>query len=58
MESEKRLQDEFNGRRKLNGCALVCWLCLVVISSSVGIEGKSCSVILCRTYAKPCIVVL
>ncbi|KAK9148836.1 hypothetical protein Scep_007593 [Stephania cephalantha] len=31
MESEKRLQDEFNGRRKLNGCAVACWLCLVVI---------------------------
>ncbi|KAK9104448.1 hypothetical protein Scep_021292 [Stephania cephalantha] len=31
MESGKRLQDEFNGRRKLNGCAAACWLCLVVI---------------------------
>ncbi|KAK9111801.1 hypothetical protein Scep_019320 [Stephania cephalantha] len=31
MESEKRLQDKFNGRRKLNGCAAACWLCLVII---------------------------
>ncbi|KAK9128106.1 hypothetical protein Syun_016903 [Stephania yunnanensis] len=31
MESEKRLQDEFNRRRKLNGYTVACWLCLVVI---------------------------
>ncbi|KAK9107390.1 hypothetical protein Syun_023401 [Stephania yunnanensis] len=31
IESEKRLEDEFKGRRKLNGCSVACRLCLVVI---------------------------
>ncbi|KAK9098059.1 hypothetical protein Syun_025104 [Stephania yunnanensis] len=31
MESEKRLQYELNGRRKLNGCAVARWSCLVAI---------------------------
>ncbi|KAK9082608.1 hypothetical protein Scep_029079 [Stephania cephalantha] len=31
IESEKRLEDEFKGRRKLNGCSVACWLCLVVV---------------------------